>query len=96
VRKLAPVVVAATVLVSALGIYAFADAAGVVPGWLTDEPAASPPAPFPNALSPSPDTPILPIGSLQSDAPIPAAAAVQALANTLSNDPRVRSSIGMA
>lgn len=89
-------VMVAALFVGACGGYVVADAADLVPGWITDAAVALPPAPFPVALSPDVALPFDPVASLETDAPIPTPDAVQALANQLRDDPRMRASTGIS
>ncbi len=83
-------------LVSAGG-YAVADAADVVPGWVTSQPAHVPPAPRPVAASVSAIAlPALPKLAVDSTAPIPSGAKVQALAEALLADSRTGWSTGIS
>lgn len=83
------------VLLALMGGYLAADAADVLPGPLTDDPPMPSPSPFPEAAVPQLVPLFSPISSIDSPAPIPLAAAVQALANTLEADPRVGESTGI-
>ena len=68
-------------VVTALGGYAFADAADAVPGWVTMSPAPVPPAPFLTAAqvepATAPGTDVWPL--FDPSAPLPDAAVLQAL-----------------
>src|SRR5690606_2572478 len=79
------------------GIYAVADAYDYVPGFLTAEPAQSAPAPFLSAREVSaavaPPVAVLPS---TADAPLPSAAAVQALAEQVREDSRTGSSTNVS
>lgn len=91
-------VVAGTVAAALVfaGGYAWADAHDVVPGVLTLGPEPAPPAPFPTApgavagpeLSQT-------LAGLDTSAPLPAAAAVQAAVDALVVDPRMGTSTGV-
>jgi D-alanyl-D-alanine carboxypeptidase/D-alanyl-D-alanine-endopeptidase (penicillin-binding protein 4) len=83
-------------MIGTCAAYAVADARDLVPGWLTDDAVTPPPAQIPSAVVPDPVPATEPVVSMGDDAPIPAAAAVQALANQLRDDSRMRSSTGIS
>ena len=80
------------------GGYVAADAADLVPGWFTTAPVAVPPAPFITAAPVEPvAAPGTRINSFSSDAArLPAAAAVQALADALRADGRTGASTNVS
>lgn len=96
VKKRSIVLTTMAIVLGTCGGYAVADAYDVAPGWITNDAVAQPPAPFPAAVSPEIPIPADPIASLESDAPLPSAAAVQALANRLRDDSRMRASTGIS
>jgi D-alanyl-D-alanine carboxypeptidase/D-alanyl-D-alanine-endopeptidase (penicillin-binding protein 4) len=84
------------------GGYVWADVEDRAPGWLTDEPPPPNPAPFltAQAVAPGPG-PSQPASALSDPgalggAPMPSAAAIQALAEALRNDPRTGPSTTVA
>lgn len=85
-------------VVTALGGYAFADAADAVPGWVTMSPAPVPPAPFLTAAqvepATAPGTDVWPL--FDPSAPLPDAAVLQALAQALRDDPRTGTSVNVS
>ena len=91
------IVVASGLLVVSLGLggYAWADASDIVPGWITTSPEPVPPAPFITAVPVEPlpfadATASSPLEALLNpSAPLPDAAAIQALAQALNDDPRM-------
>ncbi|KQR12408.1 D-alanyl-D-alanine carboxypeptidase/D-alanyl-D-alanine-endopeptidase [Cellulomonas sp. Leaf334] len=88
--------VSALVLVLAGGSYATADAYDVVPGMVTLAEVPPDPLPFPTApgaVEPADTVPALP--DLDPQAPLPAAATVQALVDGLVKDPRMGASVGV-
>lgn len=95
-RKAGIAIVTVTAVLAMVSGYAWADAHGHVPGVLTTEPAELPPAPFlahaPVNAAVSTDQ-FWPVGV---DAPLPAASAVQELAQELRADPRTGSSTNVA
>lgn len=96
-RLIAGVLVPVVVLAGAGG-YVAADAADLVPGWVTTAPEPVPPAPFlaADAVGPSaaPGTLIAPL--FDPDAPLPDAAQIQALAQALRDDPRTGASTNVS
>lgn len=78
--------------------YLAADAADLVPGWVTTSAEASPPAPFvtaaPVETSAAPGTVVAPL--VDPGAPLPDAAAIQALAQALRDDPRTGGSVNVS
>ncbi|GCE76897.1 D-alanyl-D-alanine carboxypeptidase/D-alanyl-D-alanine endopeptidase [Cellulomonas biazotea] len=87
---------AALVVVLAGGAYATADAYDVAPGLVTLAPTPAPPSPFPTApgaVDPGPA--VAALGELDAQAPVPGAAAVQALVDGLVVDPRMGASVGV-
>ena len=77
-------------LVAGAAGYLAADAADLVPGWITTSPLPVPPAPFvtaePVEASAAPGTELSPL--FDPAAPLPDPARVQALAQALRDDPR--------
>lgn len=89
-------IAAAVAVCVALGAsYVLADVHDLVPGPLTDDPTSPTPAPFPSALTVVPVSAVS-MTSLNAEAPMPSAAAVQALADQLDRDPRVGRSTGVS
>lgn len=90
------------VLLLAGGGYVWADVEDRVPGWLTDEPLPPSPAPFLAAQTVTPGAgPLGPASALSEPgapgaAPMPSAAAIQALAQALRDDPRTGASTSVA
>lgn len=88
--------ISALVLVLAGGAYVTADAYDVVPGMVTLEDPAPDPLPFPTA--PGAVEPVdtgSALADLDPQAPVPAAANVQALVDGLVADPRMGASVGV-
>ncbi len=84
------------VVLAGAGAYAWADAKDLVPGILTEAPEPPVPAPFLVAATVAPLTgPASPASAL-GNAPLPDAAAIQALAQALRADPRTGSSTNVA
>ncbi len=85
-------------VIAGAGGYLAADAADLVPGWVTTSPEPVPPAPFLAAAqvepSAAPGTVVAPL--LDPDAPLPDAARIQALAQALRDDPRTGSSTNVS
>ncbi len=96
-RVIAGILTPIIVLASAAG-YLAADAADLVPGWVTLSPEPVPPAPFLAALqaepSPAPGTVLAPL--FDPEAPLPDAARIQALAQALRDDPRTGASTNVS
>ncbi len=86
------------VLLAGAGGYLAADAADLVPGWVTTSPEAVPPAPFLAAVdvapSAAPGTVIAPL--FDPEAPLQDAAHIQALAQALRDDPRTGASTNVS
>ena len=86
------------VLLASAGGYLAADAADLVPGWVTTSPEAVPPAPFLTAAqvapSAAPGTLIAPL--FDAEAPLPGADQIQALAQALRDDPRTGASTNVS
>ena len=84
--------------VAGLGGYAWADAADVVPGWITTAEPELAPAPFlsaePVEPSPAPGTVIAPL--FDDEAPPQDPAAIQALAEALRADARTGASTNVS
>lgn len=96
-RVIAGILTPIVVLASAGG-YLAADAADLVPGWVTTSPEPVPPAPFLTAVqvepSAAPGTLLAPL--FDPDAPLPDAARIQALAQALRDDPRTGASTNVS
>ena len=96
-RVIVGVLMPIVVLVGAGG-YLAADAADLVPGWVTLAAEPVPPAPFISAApvepSAAPGTLVAPL--FDPDAPLPDAAKVQALAQALRDDPRTGASTNVS
>ena len=96
-RVIAGVLTPLVVLASAAG-YLAADAADLVPGWVTTSPVPVSPAPFLTAdqVEPgaAPGTAVAPL--FDPEAPLPDAARVQALAQALRDDPRTGASTNVS
>lgn len=96
-RVIAGILTPMIVLASAAG-YLAADAADLVPGWVTSSPEPVPPAPFLAASqvepSPAPGTVLAPL--FDPEAPMPDAARIQALAQALRDDPRTGASTNVS
>lgn len=88
-----------TALAAALGLtggYLVADAADIVPGWITDSPLPPSPEPFPDvAAVVAVEAPGVVKGA-DPDAAMPSAEAVAALAARLRDDPRMGTSTGIS
>ncbi len=88
-RAIAGILTPIFVLAGAVG-YLAADAADLVPGWITTSPEPVPPATFvtaePVQASAAPGTDLAPL--LDPSAPMPDATRIQALAQALRDDPR--------
>jgi len=86
------------VMLAGVGGYVVADAADLVPGWLTIAAEPSPPAPFltADAVEPSaaPGTLVAPL--FDADSPLPDAAQIQALAQALRDDSRTGASTNVS
>ena len=76
--------------------YGVADAADVVPGWITWAEPSPTPAPFPSAVDPSPDAVPAEPSSLPGDAPAPSPAKIQKLVDRFLADSRLGSSTGVS
>ncbi|WP_291379200.1 D-alanyl-D-alanine carboxypeptidase/D-alanyl-D-alanine-endopeptidase [Demequina sp.] len=85
-------------VVAALGGYAYADSADLVPGWITTSPEPLPPQPFltASAVDPAdaPGTDVWPL--LDASAPVPDVAVLQGLAQGLRDDPRTGTSVNIS
>jgi D-alanyl-D-alanine carboxypeptidase/D-alanyl-D-alanine-endopeptidase (penicillin-binding protein 4) len=85
------------VVLGGVGAYAWADANDIVPGVLTTEVAAGPPAPFITAEPVAAATaPPIAIEDLDPTAPLPSSAKVNALAKKLRDDDRTGKSTNVA
>lgn len=91
-------ILAPIVVLGGAGGYLVADAADIVPGWVTTSPEPVPPAPFLTAVhvqpAAAPGTLIAPL--FDSSAPLPDAAQIQALAQALRDDPRTGTSTNVS
>ena len=76
--------------------YLYADAQDLVPGWITAAPVEVPQAPFITASPVAPTPTPFPVEGLDTDAPRPDAARLQALAETLRADPRTGESTNVS
>lgn len=86
----------ALVVLLAAGAYGTADAYDVVPGVLTLDAPADPPAPFPTAPGAVPAPPVVePLGPLDPAVPMPSSAQVGALVSALVADPRLGPTVGV-
>jgi D-alanyl-D-alanine carboxypeptidase/D-alanyl-D-alanine-endopeptidase (penicillin-binding protein 4) len=86
------------VFVTGAAGYAYADAADIVPGWITTSPEPVPPAPFLTAAAVDPgDAPGTDVWPLfDASAPVPDAAVLQGLAQGLRDDPRTGTSTNVS
>jgi D-alanyl-D-alanine carboxypeptidase/D-alanyl-D-alanine-endopeptidase (penicillin-binding protein 4) len=86
------------VLVAGAAGYAYADAADIVPGWITTSPEPVPPAPFVTAAAVDagdvPGTDVWPL--FDASAPMPDASVLQALAQGLRDDERTGASTNVS
>uniref|UniRef100_UPI0025BC9A7A D-alanyl-D-alanine carboxypeptidase n=1 Tax=Demequina sp. TaxID=2050685 RepID=UPI0025BC9A7A len=89
---------ATVILLTGAGGYAYADAADLVPGWITTSPEPVPPAPFLTAAAVAPgDAPGTDVWPLfDASAPVPDAAVLQGLAQGLRDDPRTGTSTNVS
>lgn len=96
-RTAVPMVATVVLLTGAAG-YAYADAADLVPGWITTSPEPAPPAPFLAAAAVDPgDAPGTDVWPLfDASAPVPDAAVLQGLAQGLRDDPRTGTSTNVS
>lgn len=100
--KLVAAFAAPVVVLLGAGGYAWADVNDKVPGWLTNDPLPVEPAPFLTSgtvdAGPGPDIPAsaLDLAAGASDAPMPSAGVIQALAEALKNDARTGKSTSIA
>ncbi|UNX54489.1 D-alanyl-D-alanine carboxypeptidase [Georgenia sp. TF02-10] len=86
--------IAALAVVALLGGYGTADAADVVPGVLTTEPAPADPVPFPGLALPGPlQAPE--VAGADPEAPAPTTAGLEQAVAALQEDPRVTGSVGV-
>ncbi len=96
-RTVVPMLIS-VVLVSGAAAYACADAADIVPGWITTAPEPVPPAPFLTAAAVdpggAPGTDVWPL--FDASAPVPDAVALQRLAQDLRDDPRTGTSTNVS
>lgn len=90
------VVAVVALALAGAGGYAYADAADVVPGWITDAPIPPDPQPFPSASLPAVAAPAQPAPLPDDTAPLPDAATVQAYARQLRADSRIGASTNVA
>lgn len=96
-RTVVPMLMAVVFVTGAAG-YAYADAADVVPGWITTSAEPVPPAPFLDAAAVGPgDAPGTDVWPLfDASAPMPDAAVLQGLAQSLRDDPRTGTSTNVS
>lgn len=96
-RTAVPMLMSVVFVAGAAG-YAYADAADVVPGWITTSPEPVPPAPFLTAAAvdagDAPGTDVWPF--LDASAPMPDAAVLQGLAQGLRDDERTGASTNVS
>ncbi len=92
-----PMLVSVIVVAGAAG-YAYADAADIVPGWITTSPEPVPPAPFVTAAAVDagdiPGTDVWPL--FDASAPMPDAAVLQTLAQGMRDDERTGASTNVS
>lgn len=91
-RRVVTAMVVPVVLLAGTAGYAWADAVDMVPGILTDDPIEVLPAPFITADTVHPAQGPDAVARLLGEAPLPDAAALQALAQALRDDPRTGAS----
>jgi D-alanyl-D-alanine carboxypeptidase/D-alanyl-D-alanine-endopeptidase (penicillin-binding protein 4) len=84
------------ILVAGVAGFGVADAADIVPGWVTLKPVSPLPAPFPVALDASPTHEPSEPADLLSDHAAPSAAAIQALVDGFLTDGRLGTATGVS
>ncbi|WP_082096075.1 D-alanyl-D-alanine carboxypeptidase/D-alanyl-D-alanine endopeptidase [Demequina flava] len=90
-------IVVPVVVVAGVGGYAVADAYDVVPGWITNQPVPVEPAPFKTAQAVTTEAPrASAVSEMNETAPLPAASALQSLAQDLRDDDRTGESTNVS